>query len=596
MTDSFIDDLPSDSSDNQATPTAEDMTELRSLLLGLEPKEVDKLYERLENPNIQPDDLSKMLPEAIMLSSTQNKLLTEAIVPTIEEAIESSVKKDLNVLANAIFPVIGPAIRKAIAAALDATLESFNQTLEHSISPESFKWRLEALQTGKSFAEIVLLRTLVFQVEQVFIIHSETGLLLQHLVKEGAVIQDADLVSAMLTAIHNFVQDSFQIPTNDSLKTLQFGELTIWVEKSPQVILATVIRGHPPKELKFVFQDALEKIHLKFSREFQNFNGDPSPFEASKPYLEDCLKNQHKKPKQKKSYTLVYVVGTAILLALGFWAFLAFRDKHRWETYLEKLNAEPGIVVTKTEKREGKIFILGLRDPLAKDPIAMLKEANISPEDVISRWQPYVSLDSEFVADRAKKLLKPPATVSLKVDKNGILSATGTAPRQWILESRQIVPYIPGITQFDEDKLVAAELSKIETIKKQIEGQVLFFEPGKAILKNDQDPTLQNLFKELNKLTDYAEYLNKDIRLQIIGRTQKIRGEKENILLSKTRASVILSTLRAKGIKTTNFSILGVGSSQPLSKGLTEQDQKMNRSVTFKVILTDTRNRGTIQP
>jgi OOP family OmpA-OmpF porin len=184
MTDSFIHDLPSDSSDNQATPTAEDMSELRSLILGLEPQEVDKLYERLENPNIQAEDLSKMLPEAIVLSSTENKLLTEAIVPTVEEAIESSVRKDKNIIAEAIFPVIGPAIRKAIVAALDATLESFNQTLEHSISPQSLKWRIEALQTGKSFAEVVLLRTLTYQIEQVFVIHNETGLLLQHLAKK----------------------------------------------------------------------------------------------------------------------------------------------------------------------------------------------------------------------------------------------------------------------------------------------------------------------------------------------------------------------------------------------------------------------------
>ncbi|MFB8788667.1 MAG: OmpA family protein [Potamolinea sp.] len=596
MTDSFIDNLPSNSSDNQATPTAEDMAELRSLLLGLEPKEVDQLYERLENPNIQPDDLSKMLPEAIMLSSRQNKLLTEAIVPTVEEAIESSVKKDLNVIADAIFPVMGPAIRKAIATALDATLESFNQTLEHSVSPQSFKWRLEALQTGKSFVEVVLLRTLLFQVEQVFLIHQETGLLLHHLVKNGAYVEDVDLVSAMLTAIQSFVQDSFKVQTNDSLETLQIGELTIWIEKGSQAVLAAVIRGHPPKELKLVFRDAIEKIHFRFSRELKYFNGDASPFEASKPYLEDCLQNQYKKPKQKKSYTLVYVVGTAILIALGTWAFFSIRDKQRWATYLEKLYAEPGIVVTKEEERYGKFFVFGLRDPLAKDPKAMLKNANIPSEAVISRWKPFVSLDSGFVADRAKKLLKPPATVSLKVKENGILYATGTAPGQWILETRKVVQFIPGVTKFEEDKLVAAELSKLELSKKQIEKQVLFFETGKAIIKNGQKETLQNLVKEINKLTDYAELLNKDVRLQILGHTQKIIGEKDNLLLSQARASAILSILSSQGIKTTNLTARGVGSSQPLSQGFTEQAQQLNRSVTFKIILTELPKRGATQP
>ena len=596
MTDSLIDDLPSDSSNNQANPTAEDMSELRSLILGLEPKEVDKLYERLENPNIQAEDLSKMLPEAIMLSSTENKLLTEAIVSTVEEAIDSSVKKDLNILSEAIFPVMGPAIRKAIAAALDATLESFNHTLEHSISPQSLKWRMEALQTGKSFAEIVLLRTLIYQVEQVFIIHTETGLLLQHLVKESAPIQDADLVSAMLTAIQSFVHDSFQVEVNDSLNTIQFGELTIWIEKSPQVILAAVIRGHPPKELKTVFQSTLEKIHLKFSREFQNFNGDTAPFDASKPYLEECLQNQYKKSQAKKSYPFVYIVGTAILLALGTWAFFSFRDKQRWEIYLEKLNSEPGIVVTKAEKRQGKYFILGLRDPLAKDPMALLKKTDLAPEQVTSRWQNYVSLDSEIVAERAKILLKPPATVSLTVDKNGRLVVRGIAPRKWISETRKIMPYIPGVNQLIDEQLVAKELSKLEESKKKIERQVLLFEVGKAILKSGQDQTLQKLIKEIKKLTIHAELLTQNVQIKIVGHTQKFIPEKENKLLSQTRASVILSLLRSKGIKTNNISVVGVGSSQLLSKGLTEQDQQMNRSVTFKVVLADLRTRGTTQP
>jgi len=70
------------------------------------------------------------------------------------------------------------------------------------------------------------------------------------------------------------------------------------------------------------------------------------------------------------------------------------RDRQRWAAYLEALNKELGIVVTKTGKRNGNFFILGLRDPLAKDPSLILKETHISRETVIKNWKPYVSLDS----------------------------------------------------------------------------------------------------------------------------------------------------------------------------------------------------------
>ena len=85
-----------------------------------------------------------------------------------------------------------------------------NQTLGRSFSAQGLKWRLEAWRTGKALREVVLLRTLVYRVEQVFLIHRETGLLLQH-VSAGPrrASQDADMVSGMLTAIRDFVQDSF---------------------------------------------------------------------------------------------------------------------------------------------------------------------------------------------------------------------------------------------------------------------------------------------------------------------------------------------------------------------------------------------------
>jgi OOP family OmpA-OmpF porin len=595
MTDSSTHDVSSDTPNNHETTAPEAMAELRSLLLGFDQSELEQLYERLRSPKIHPDDLSRMLPEAIILRTMQDKLLSEAIVPAVEDAIQSSVKKDLNVLSDSIFPVIAPASRKAITTALDATLDSFNQALEHSVSLQSFKWRLEALQTGKTFVEVVLLRTLLYQVEQVFLIHKETGLLLHHVLKEGAIAQDADLVSAMLTAIQNFVQESFKVQTGDSLETLQFGELTIWIEKGPQAVLAGVIRGHPPQELKLVSQDALEKIHLRFSTELKSFKGDISPYEGSKPYLETCLQAQYKKSKKQKHYPFVYLVITALLIALGTWAFFYIRNKHRWTDYLEKLNAEPGIVVTKAQKRNGKFFVLGLRDPLAKDPIAMLKEVNIAPEAVISQWKPFVSLDSEFVAARAKQLLQPPATLSLEVDKNGTVHARGTAPQQWILESRKVLRVIPGVTKFNEENLVPRELSKIQASRKQIEKQILLFEAGKIVLKPGQEKILQNLVKEINKLNKYTKVLDKDVRIQIIGHTHNTKEQQTNLILSKARASVVLSTLASKGIKTTNLSVVGVGSRQPLSKGFTAQEPEFNRSVSFKVMLNDNRNRETMR-
>lgn len=145
------------------------------------------------------------------------------------------------------------------------------------------------MQTGKPFAEIVLLHTLIYSVEQVFLIHRETGLLLQHVATATAGIKDVDMVSGMLTAIQDFVHDSFGASEDQMLQSLHVGEFTVWIEQGPYVALAAVIQGNPPEELWGKLEDAVEKIEFEQSRVLQEFKGDVAPFAASRYHLDSCL-------------------------------------------------------------------------------------------------------------------------------------------------------------------------------------------------------------------------------------------------------------------------------------------------------------------
>ncbi len=571
------------------TKIIDDLSELRSLLLGIEPPQVKKLYERLDNPHIHPEDISRLLPEAIILRSKEDKQLGEAIVSTVEEAIQASVIQDQNVLSEAFFPIIGPAIRKAISSALEEMMQSLNQALEHSLSPESFKWRLEAKRTGKSFAEIVLLRTLVYRVEQVFLIHKQTGLLLQHLVANQVAAQDADLVAAMLTAIQDFVRDSFSVRKEDALQSLRFGELTIWIEEGPQAVLAGIIRGNPPQELRLVFQQAIEKIHLKLSREINTFTGDTEPFQASTADLETCLAIQYKSAA-KKNYTYAWAFLGAIAIACSIWSFFAIRGQLRWHAYLQQLNSQPGIIVINTKQHNGKYFISGMRDPLAVDPQTLIQSTNINPNTVIGQWQPYLSLESRFITKRVEKLLQPPKTVSLQIDNNGILHATGSASHQWILGARKLWQFIPGVTQFQDKNLKESELSELELYKKQIEQQMLLFSGGTTELMPSEAAKLPQLVLTIQKLLDTAKYLGKNVQLQIVGHTDASGTKQTNMLLSLNRAKKILSYLKSQGINISKFKILGVGYNLPLQTDLTPEAQISNRRVSFKVIITNITN------
>ncbi len=560
----------------------EAMAALRGLLLGAAEAQLAEVHARLTDPRRQLREVSGVLPAAIAVRSRQDDELSDALAPTVTAAVERSVRKDPQPLADAIFPVIGPAIRKAIASALSGMVQSFNQSLTYSMSVKGLRWRLEALRTGKSFGEVVMLHTLLFRVEQVFLIHKETGLLLSQVSVAGAPMQDAEMVSAMLTAIQDFVHDSFTIDrSDDELETFQVGELTVWVERGPMAFLAGVIRGSAPQDLRAVFQETLERIHLQFGVALSEFNGDSTPFAGTEPLLEDCLEARYDSTAPAsatgRKFTPFTAVVGIILVALLFFGAWWLRDKWRWDSFIERLRNEPGIIVTENGKRSGKYFLSGLRDPMARDPQTILRESKIDPGTIVSHWESFQALTPEFVSARAKSLLEPPATVKLSV-QDSVLEAEGFASHQWVLDTRRAARLLPGVTQYRDDKLL--DLNRIQD-------PLLMFELDRAELVRGQEEKLSLLVADIGRLQTQALALQKNVLLEITGHTDGSGTEARNSTLSQERAKTIADALQKRLPTWTNVSVRAVGSKERLREEVTDTDRATNRSVTFKVIATD---------
>src|SRR6202046_5457904 len=188
--------------------------ELRHLIVAPEQAEIADIQERLEDLARRTKDVSTVVAEAITMRRDQggDRALAGALAPTIQQPLRESVRRDPHVLADALFPVMGPAIRKSITETLRSMLQSFNEALDNSFSARGIQWRIEAMRTGKPFAEIVLMHSLLYRVEQVFLIHRETGLVLNHIVAPTVATQDPDMIAGMLSAIQQFVRDSFHSP------------------------------------------------------------------------------------------------------------------------------------------------------------------------------------------------------------------------------------------------------------------------------------------------------------------------------------------------------------------------------------------------
>lgn len=557
--------------------SAANFAELRTLLVGPEQRQLRALQTRLDDPATHAREVSRVLPAAVELR-TKDPHLKRALAPTIEEAISTSVRRNPQPLADALFPIIGPAIRKAIAATLSGMLESLNTTLEHSLSWRSLGWRLDARRTGKSFAEIVLLNTLVYRVEQVFLIHRPSGLLLQHLTAAGVPAQDADMVSGMLTAIRDFVQDSFKVTADEGLQTLKVGELSVWIEQGPHALLAVVVRGAAPPALRDTLQQVLENVHAQYFDLLEAFDGDAAQFEGARLLLDACLQRQYRtRTSARRSPALWLLVGI-LALALGLWMFFALRARAQWNGYVDALRREPGLVVVSTGREGSKYVLNGLRDPLARDPASLLPLHGVPGDAVVGRWQLYQALEPALVLARARQLLAPPASVALEFEA-GVLSASGTAPLEWIDANARLARALPGVTRFDATPLIDdAQRSLVAAI----EGAAPLFIKGTTTFTPGGEQVVRDQTGRLHALDDLGRVGARRFTVDLIGQADADGAPEANGPLSAARASRVLSLLQAERLRRVAIAATGVGS-RDADPTADEASKSRNRRVAFRV-------------
>ena len=572
-------DQPGPDGGPRRDPASDDdaFAELRDLLIGEELNQLSSIRSRLDDSEQRRREIADILPH-VLLEHSADPRFTHALSPPVERAITASVRSNPGPLAEALFPVMGPAIRKAVASALAGMVEALNRTLEHSLSWRSLAWRIESWRTGKSFGEVMLLHTLAYRVEQIFLIERGSGLLLHHLTEGESDVRDADMVSGMLTAIRDFVQDSFRVTDGESLEALKVGELSVWIEQGPRAVLAAVIRGVAPRTLRTTLQQALERIHLEFADEFEQFKGDTSAFDGARPTLEACLHTEYL-PNAGPSHRTLWAAVAIIALAISLWGGFALRARSRWNHYVEALKAEPGIVVVSTGRRDGKFLVSGLRDPLARDPASLLEHSSLAPADVDGHWDSYYAAGPSLALARAHQVLQPPNGVTLEL-KNGVLSATGVAPLSWLAEAARLAPLIPGVTRLDAS--AAMDAATREAIAR-IERLTPLFGKGQATLAHGQDDVLRQLVTQTAELARTAAAVGRTFRVALVGHTDADGGPEANIPLSLARAAFIKAALQPVAGDRLQFEDSGVGSDDPAVRSDRETEKQQNRRVTVKV-------------
>lgn len=353
----------------------------------------------------------------------------------------------------------------------------------------NLEWRLEAWRTGDDFAAIAQRRSLIYHVEQLFLIDRQSNRWLLHVAADPTLAEDSALVEKTVTDVQRLARDYFFIGNEAGVQQFQLRDAQVWIAPGAHMHLAAVIRGDPPAELRSILEEALARIEVEQAAAFANFHADSAALEAAGVELTACLRSDHRPMPESPPLPGLRIPSAAAAVVIFAVAVIDLRSHLRWRDFLARLKSEPGILVAAAERnRFARSRVEGLRDPSARDPSAIAREAKLNPTRIRFEWKDYSAEDPLIAQRRAhqdfaqhpaitstptpaatadsvgpleqfKATFAPPPTVDAAVVGDTLVLA-GAAPYEWVAAVQEGATRIPGITaikgndllvEFDQD-------------------------------------------------------------------------------------------------------------------------------------------------
>lgn len=213
------------------------------------------------------------------------------LAPVIGQALAERVRDARDEMAEALYPVIGKTVLRAVNEAIRDLARSMDASMRQRLQIpwlQSMRLRLRGVDSGTA----ALRRALPFAVQDMFVIHRESGLLIHH-ESQAQLLADADLVSGMLSAIRSYVHDSFGADAEGSLDAISYGAMRILIEEGSAAVLAVVIQGFEPMQFQALMRDQLAALHNSHGDALRNFAGDPLPSTMFSSFLQPIREYAH---------------------------------------------------------------------------------------------------------------------------------------------------------------------------------------------------------------------------------------------------------------------------------------------------------------
>ncbi|MEG3899141.1 MULTISPECIES: OmpA family protein [unclassified Microcoleus] len=501
-----------------------------------------------------------------------------AIAPEMAAAIKQQIHLKREAMSDALYPIIGSTILKYIAE----MMRDINQKLESSLSPEGISRKFKAKLQGISEAELLMQETTPLTVKAVFLIQTESGLVIsavQHSEREQL---ESDMVAGMLTAIRAFVNDCIVQSGNIAeIDAIEYGTSTIVLEVAGSCYLAVVMQGETRPWFKYKMRAIFKNIVQEYGEQIQSFNGDLTTVPAEVNLNLQKLIDTDIKVKSPK-LPILPIIGLAALGLIGVpWGIHQYRSSVaaslEADTNLALQSAPELSVYRLAADVKDKVLEISGRVPNQK--------LRLRAEKIAQQTAPKLRIDNKIIAvevpadpvlveadvKRTAALLNKVESIDISARyTEGKLAVAGSVGKAADAEKiTQAFEKIPGVKSVTNTVIIGSQpQSKIMAVR-------VYFGAGSASLQ------AKDVAQKLSKVKEYMEK-NRTKNLRIIGYSDFKSTPVENQKLALERATNVKGILVKQGI---NGNRIQVASTKGRPEGVeANQSLWLSRLVIFEVV------------
>jgi len=236
---------------------------LKDILFTDDREYFEKIAQRIEHIEKTVEDKERLSANVNPIVKHQLKEFTKSIPhtlgPTITAALKEEVKNHTDEVVDVLFPILGRMIKKYVAQEMRLLSEKVNSQLGF----KGWKSKMKSWFGGVKEEEAILSELSSAKIEQVLLIEKESGLLTASYSRTETI--DEEMISGMLTAIKNFVEDAFG-QKNQNLEHIEYELYQIHLQSFATYYIAVVISGNYSLQSKNKVQDIIFNFYEDFMK------------------------------------------------------------------------------------------------------------------------------------------------------------------------------------------------------------------------------------------------------------------------------------------------------------------------------------------